>query len=71
MDNIVLYTTGCTRCTVLKNKLIEKNISYKSVDSIEEMTKLGIMQVPMLGINGELCDFAEAVKWVNKQKRSE
>ena len=66
-NKVVLYTTGCPRCTVLKNKLNEKSISYETVESIDEMTALGIMQVPVLGINGKLHDFTEAVQWVNKQ----
>lgn len=65
--SIVLYSTGCPRCEVLKKKLTEKNISYTENNSVDEMLTLGIMQVPMLGKDGSLMDFKTAVEWINKQ----
>lgn len=62
---IVLYSTGCPKCKVLKSKLMEKNIEFVENNSIEEMTKLGITQVPVLSVYGVLLDFKNAVTWVN------
>ena len=66
-DNIILYSTGCPRCEVLKSKLNDKAISYTENNSVDEMTALGITQVPVLSVNGNLYEFKEAVEWVNNK----
>lgn len=66
--NIVLYTTGCPRCKVLKAKLDAKCIQYEENSSIDEMRELGITNVPMLKCEGWLMDFKSAVEWVNEQQ---
>lgn len=62
---IILYSTGCPKCKVLKSKLEEKNIEFVENNSVEEMTGLGITQVPVLSVGGVLLDFKKAVTWVN------
>lgn len=64
---IVLYSTGCPRCGVLKKKLEQKGIEYQENNSMDEMLSLGITQVPMLSVDGSLYDFSAANKWVNQQ----
>lgn len=63
--DVILYTTFCPKCNVLKSKLDEAGISYKIVTSIDEMIELGIMTSPVLSVNGQLLSFIEAVDWVN------
>lgn len=65
MNDIVVYSTDCPRCVVLEHKLAEKNIRYRKVDDVNEMISLGIMEVPVLSIDGERMSFADAVRWVN------
>lgn len=65
--DIILYSTGCPKCGVLKKKLIEKNIPYTENNSVDEMLALGITQVPVLVTEGAIMDFKAAVDWVNKQ----
>ena len=65
--HIVLYSTGCPRCIVLKKKLIQKNISYEECNDTNEMIKLGIEQVPVLSINGQLLNFMDANSWINER----
>ena len=64
--SIVLYSTGCPKCSILKKKLEEKQIPYDMVTDIEEMLALGISEVPVLSVNGKLMSFPNAVKWVNE-----
>lgn len=66
-DSIILYSTGCPLCKVLKSKLDEKGIAYEENNSIDEMQALGITQVPMLKVNEELYAFKQAVDWVNNK----
>ena len=65
---IIFYSTGCPKCNVLKKKLTEKNIEYMESNDIEIMASLGIDQVPVLSVDGELLQFAAANKWINERE---
>lgn len=67
LEKIVLYSTGCPRCTVLKSKLNSKHIAFDEVNDVDQMEQIGISTVPWLSVNGELLEFADAVRWVNMQ----
>ena len=62
---ITLYSTGCPRCNVLKQKLNSKNIEYTVVNDVDIMTEKGISTVPVLEVDNQLLQFKEAVDWVN------
>lgn len=68
---IVLFSTGCPRCSVLKKKLEQKGIAYQENNSAEEMLALGITQVPVLKVEDDLLEFADANNWINKQESAE
>ena len=67
MAEIILYTTHCPKCEILKAKLNEKNIEYKEIDNVELMKDMGMTVVPMLVVKGDLLEFKAAVDWVNQQ----
>ena len=62
---IILYSTGCPKCEVLKKKLKAKNIEYVEHNNVDDMESLGIDQVPVLSVDGSLMSFAEANNWIN------
>lgn len=64
---VVLYTTGCPRCRVLKTKLDQKGIEYTENNSVDAMVSMGINEVPVLKIGDKLLGFSEAIEWVNEQ----
>lgn len=64
---IVLYSTGCPKCNVLKKKLAEKNIEYDEFTSVEKMISMGITEVPVLGVEGKMLNFKEAVDWIKER----
>ncbi len=66
--NAILYTTGCPRCKVLREKLDGKGIPYTVNDSVDEMLSLGITEVPVLSVDGELLPFAEAMARIQSLK---
>ena len=68
---VVLYSTGCPKCKVLEGKMDEKHIHYEVNTSVEDMCELGIMQAPMLCVDGKLLAFIDANEWVNKQNQAE
>lgn len=67
MNEIVLYSTGCPRCDVLKSKLDSKLVSYTENNSVDDMTKLGISEVPVLKVDGDFLNFVQAVEWINSK----
>lgn len=62
---VVLYSTHCPKCNVLKKKLKQKNISYEEVNDIEIMKEKGYLSVPVLEIDSVSMDFKEASDWIN------
>lgn len=64
---LVLYSTGCPKCRVLKKKLSDKGLTFKENSSVDDMEKLGITEVPVLSIDGKLLEFSAAIQWVNNQ----
>ena len=67
MQEIILYSTGCPMCNVLKSKLSAKGIEYAEHNDVDEMLELGLMQVPVLCVDGQMLQFPDAVRWVNSQ----
>ena len=63
--NVVMYSTGCPKCKILKKKLDEKKVVYEEETDIEKMKSKGIDRVPVLEVDGKLFSYSEAVKLVN------
>lgn len=70
-EKIILYSTGCPKCGVLKRKLDSIGVQYDVVSDVDEMLKLGMSSAPYLGVNGELLDFSKAMIWARSQKDGE
>ena len=65
---VILYSTHCSKCNVISNKLNAKHIPFEEVTDVDEMMKLGLMSVPYLKVDDELMDFTKALNWVNSQE---
>lgn len=63
--NVILYSTGCPKCTILTKKLEQKDVKFSVVGDVDLMEAKGFTSLPMLEVNGEMMDFGEAVRWVN------
>lgn len=66
--NITLYTTHCPKCKVIEKKLESKKIQYTEETNIEKIEELGFVSVPVLQVDGEFLEFADANKWINNYK---
>ena len=64
---VILYSTGCPKCKVLKAKLDSKEISYDIISDTSVMINKGIETVPVLEVNGNMMDFKTAVDWINER----
>ena len=62
---VTLYTIDCPKCKVLEMKLKSKNIKFETVKDISVMQDLGISTAPVLGVDGELLMFTEAINYIN------
>lgn len=63
--NVILYSTHCPRCIVLKSKLNQKNISYKEINDIEIMKEKGYLSVPVLEVDNKIMNFKEAFNYID------
>jgi glutaredoxin-related protein len=61
---IILYSTGCPNCIVLKEKLKAANIQYVEVTDIDTIVSAGFDKVPMLDVDGVIMVYTAALKWV-------
>lgn len=66
-DKVVLYSTGCPKCNVLKRKLDGAGIEYEIVSDTDEMLKLGMKSAPALGVDDEILEFGKAIEWVRSK----
>ena len=64
---LILYSTDCPRCKVLKMKLDAQNLPYTIETDVDKMLALGIKTAPVLS-DGKMLQAAEAAKWINSQK---
>ena len=67
--NIILYSTNCPRCKILKSKLDKKGITYSVVDDVDKMLNMGMTVVPVLEVDGVRMSFKEAINWINNDKQ--
>ena len=63
--SIILYSTGCPKCKVLKAKLDQKDLTYDIETDIEKMKELNILSLPVLKVDDKFLQFKDAVDWVN------
>jgi len=66
MLDVILYSTGCPKCNVLKKKLDSKGIAYFEFSDREKMVAMGFDEVPILEVNGVQMDFTAANAWLNR-----
>lgn len=64
---IILYSTDCPKCQILKKKLNSKGIEFREETNVDKMSELNIVQVPVLQVEDKLLDFSSAVKYVNNR----
>ena len=65
---ITIYTTEtCPKCKILKKKLEDKGLEYTEVTDEEKLRQMDILSVPVMTVDGERMDFAEAIKYVNER----
>lgn|GEM_PF-1266545 len=68
MTKVILYSTGCPKCRILKMMLDNNNIKYIENNNKTEMIEKGLSSVPALEVDGELFNYEDAVKIIREGK---
>ncbi len=66
--NVILYSTGCPKCNVLKKKLDNLGIEYTVNSDRELMQMKGFNLLPVLEVDGIPMEFKRAIDWVNNKE---
>lgn len=64
-DKVILFSTGCSKCGILKKKLDNNKIPYTENNDADEMQRLGMTEAPGLMVDGILLNFGQAINWVS------
>ena len=64
--DIILYSTGCPKCQVLKKKLEAAKINYVLCNDTAKMEKIGLQSVPFLQVGDKLYGFKDAAQYINE-----
>ncbi len=64
---IILYSTNCPKCNILKAKLKSKNIKFIENNNIDLMIAKGFMTAPILEIDNKTLNYSEAINWIKER----
>lgn len=64
MDKIVLYSTNCPMCNMLKSELDKRNIDYTVCTDVNEMLERGFKAAPVLQVGDNVMNAQKALQWV-------
>lgn len=63
---VTLYSNDCPNCIALKADLDRAGLSYNVCSDIDTMIGMGLNELPVLEVNGELLNRNEAITWIKK-----
>ena len=66
--SIVLHSTDCPKCRVLKSRLKEEGIDFVENNDVETMIQKGFTMAPVLEVDGVAYSYKEAIEWIKEQK---
>lgn len=64
---VILYSTGCPQCNILKEMLQKKNVIFQIEDNVEKMKELGFSSLPMLSVDNKILNFKEAFNFLKNE----
>lgn len=67
MNRVILFSTGCPQCNVLKEKLKAANIDYIEVTDKDTIIAKGITKVPVLEVDGIQMALSAANEWIKSR----
>lgn len=64
---MILYSTNCPKCKVLKEKLDNLHMEYTVCDDMDLMISKGFLSIPMLEDDDKIMTFNEAIRWLKEK----
>lgn len=65
---IILYSTGCPKCSILKKKLDMYHMDYEICRDTDVMLSKGLKEAPALEVEGKILGYKEAIKFINEKE---
>ena len=65
---IKLYSNGCPKCKILKQRLDKKNIKYEESNDTNFLEQNKILSFPALVVGDKILRFYNAINWLKNQK---
>jgi glutaredoxin len=65
---ITLYSNGCPKCKILKERLYKQKIEYEEKYDTEFLEQNNIFSFPAMKIDEEIFNFYEAINWLKNKK---
>lgn len=67
MEEIKLYSNGCPKCKILKQRLDEKEIEYIERSDTGFLERNNILSFPVLVIGSKILKYFEAINWLKNK----
>lgn len=63
--NIILYSTDCVRCSLVKKMLDAHNVTYQEINDKQVMVEKGFESAPVLEVDDKVIeDYALILSWL-------
>lgn len=62
---MIIYSSNCPKCIVLKKKLEQKNITFTECNDFQKLLDANIKTLPVLEVDDKLLTFNDAVNYVD------
>lgn len=62
---MIVYSSNCPKCIILKKKLEQKNINFTESNDFQKLLDVNIKTLPVLEVDNQLLTFNDAVKYVD------
>jgi glutaredoxin len=69
--SVILYSNGCPKCKILKQRLDEKKIAYLESNDTSFLEENKILSFPALAVDSKIYKFYNAILWLKNQKMEE
>ena len=68
MEKIILHSTNCPKCQVLRKKMEIKKIPFEENLNVDFnlLKNKGFISAPILQVEDQYMSFEDANKWINK-----
>ena len=62
---MIIYSSDCPKCIVLKKKLEQKNITFTECNDFQKLLDANIKTLPVLEVDDKLLTFNDAINYVD------